>query len=140
MVGIVLVLTLIFGALRIRKPVGAALLPQIEGEGHPHQLLRTLASLWHVAFIVYIPFLYILSTYKRGLGEDTAAYPGLLSLLIVVLAPGADFFLRSLLNRFFPADEAEGLGKNMNASPVFKRAARILLVILALFLLGRVWA
>ena len=139
MVGIVLVLTLIFGALRIRKPVGAALLPQIEGEGHPHQLLRTLASLWHVAFIVYILFLYILSTYKRGLGEDTASYPGLLSLLIVVLAPGADFFLRSLLNRFFPAEEAEGLGKNMNASPVFKRAARILLVIGALFLLGRVW-
>jgi hypothetical protein len=73
------------------------------------------------------------------LGEDTASYPGLLSLLIVVLVPGADFFLRSLLDRFFPAEETEGLRKNMNASPVIKRAARILLVILALFLLGRVW-
>jgi len=123
----------------IRKPVAAASLPQIEGEGHPHHFLRTLASLWHVAFIVYILFLYILSTYKRGLGEDTASYPGLLSLLIVVLVPGADFFLRSLLNRFFPAEETEELRKNMNASPVFKRAARILLVIGELFLLGRVW-
>ena len=75
MVGIVLVLTLIFGALRIRKPVGAALLPQIEGEGRPHQLLRTLASLWHVAFIVYILFLYILSTYKRGLGGTRRPIP-----------------------------------------------------------------
>ena len=139
MVGIVLVLTLIFGTLRIQKPVAAALLPQIEGEGRPHQFLRTRASLWHVAFIVYILFLYVLSTDKRGLGEDTASYPGLLSLLIVVLVPGADFFLRSLLGRFFPAEGTEGLRKNMNASPVIKRAARILLVILALFLLGRVW-
>ncbi len=73
------------------------------------------------------------------LGKDTASYPGLLSLLIVVLVPGADFFLRSLLDRFFPAEETEGPRKNMNASPVIKRAARILLVILALFLLGRVW-
>ena len=139
MVGIVVVLTLIFGALRIRKPVAAALMPQIEGEGHPHQVLRSLASFWHVAFIAYILFLYSLSTYKRGLGEDTASYPGLLSLLIVILVPAADFFLRSLLDRFLPAEDTKGMRSGVNASPVFKRAARILLVIGALFLLGRVW-
>jgi small-conductance mechanosensitive channel len=139
MVSLVLVLTLMVGALRLRKPVAAALLPQIEGEGHPHRLLRSLASLWHVAFIVYILLFYFLSAYKRVTGEQTAAYPGLLSLLIVVSIPGADFFLRSLLDRFLPAEKRDGQRRNASALDVFKRAARILLVILALFLLGKVW-
>jgi small-conductance mechanosensitive channel len=60
-------------------------------------------------------------------------------LLILVLVPGVDFFLRSILDRFLPTKETENLRKNVNATPVFKRAARILIVILALFLLGRVW-
>jgi len=139
MVAVVLALTIIFGALRMRRPVAAALMPQTEGEGHPHRFLRTLASLWHVAFIVYILFLFSLSIYNGVIGEDTASYPGLLSLLIVVLVPGADFFLRSLLDRFFPAEKTEGPRKNTDASPVFKRAARILLIIGALLLMGRVW-
>ncbi len=136
---IVVVLTLIVGAVRMRKPVAAALLPQLEGEGHPHRFLGTLASLWHVAFIVYILFLYILATYKRVIGEEMAVYPGLLSLLILLLVPAADFFLRSLLDHFFPVEEPEGSRKDVHALPVFKRAARILVIILAVFLIGKAW-
>ena len=138
-VSIVLVLTLIVGAVRMRKPIAAALLPQLEGEGHPHRFLGTLASLWHVAFIVYILFLYILGTYKIVIGEKMAAYPGLLSLLILLLVPAADFFLRSLLDHFFPVEEPEGSRKAVHALPVFKRAARILVIVLAFFLIGEAW-
>ena len=139
MVGTVLVITLIVGALRVRKAVTAAMLLQIDGDGYAHRLLGSLASFWHVAFIVYILFLLFLSIYKGVIGEQSGSYPGLLSLLIVVSIPGADFFLRSLLDHLMPAVETDGLRKRVSALPVFKRAARILLVILALFLLGRVW-
>ena len=139
MVGIVLVLTLIVGALQLRKSVATALVAMIEGEGPQHRFLTTLLSLWHVAFIAYVLFLCLLSIYTDVIGEDTTSYPGLLSLLILLLVPPADFFLRSLLDHFFPVEKSQGPRKNVHASAVFKRAARILLVILALFLLGLVW-
>jgi len=139
MVSLVLVLALVIGALRIRKTVAAAMLLHIEGEGYLHRLLRSLASLWYVVFIVYVLFLYGLATYKDLLGVQTSNFPGLLSLLIVVLIPAVDFFLRALLDHFMPAPEGDGLHKSVSAAPVFKRAARILVLILALFLLGRVW-
>lgn len=139
MVAVVVVLVLIVGALRIRGSVSAALLRQIEGEGYLSRLLRSLAAYWHVAFIVYVLFIYVLSTYKDVMGARTTSYPGLLSLLIVVLLPGADFFLRALLSRLVPAETGNKPARSMSALPVFKRALRILLLILAFFLLGLVW-
>ena len=105
MVATVLVITLIVGALRVRKAVTAAMLLQIDGDGYAHRLLGSLASFWHVAFIVYILFLLFLSTYKGVIGEQSGSYPGLLSLLILVSIPGADFFLRSLLDHLIPEAE-----------------------------------
>ena len=139
MVSTVLVITLIVGALKMRQAVTAALSSQIDGEGYAHRALGSLASLWHVAFIAYILFILFLSIYKGVIGEKSASSPGLISLLIVLLIPGADFFLRALLDHFMPVVQTEGLRKSVSALPVFKRAARILVVILALFLLGRVW-
>jgi small-conductance mechanosensitive channel len=139
MVAGALVITLIAGALRLRKAVTAALLSQIDGEGYTHRALRSLASLWHVAFIAYVVFLLFLTTYKDVIGEQSASFPGLLSLLIVVSIPGVDFFLRALLDHAMPAVRRDGLSKSVSALPVFKRAARILIIIVALFLLGRVW-
>jgi small-conductance mechanosensitive channel len=139
-VGFVLALTLIAGAIRLRKPVAAALVAQTEGDDQQYRFLGTLASLWHVAFIAYILFLYILTTYKRTIGEEIASYPGLVSGLIILLVPAADFFLRSLLDYFFPVEKPEGSRKDVHALPVFKRAARILVVILAVFLIGKAWS
>jgi len=139
LVGVIVVLVLVIGALRVRKAVATALLRQIDGEGFACRLLRALATYWHVGFIAYVLFIFVLSTYKDVMGQEASSYPGLLSLLIVAALPGADFFLRSLLDRLIPADGTGGPRGKMSALPVFKRAARILLVIVALFLLGRVW-
>jgi len=138
-VGLVLVLALIVGTLRIRKPVAAALVANVEGAGYLQRLLRALASLWYVAFIVYVLFLYGLSTYKDMIGDKAMAFPGLTSLLIIALIPAVDFFLRALLDHFMPVPESAGRDGRASALPVFKRAARILVVIFALYLLGRVW-
>ena len=139
MVGFVLVITLIAGTIRLRKSVAAALVAETEGDGRRYRFVGTLASHWHVAFIAYVLFVYILATYKRGIGEEVASYPGLVSGLIILLVPAADFVVRSLLDYFFPAEEPEGLRKDVHALPVFKRAARILVVILAVFLIGKAW-
>ncbi len=139
LVGIVLVSTIVVGVLKLRRSVADALLAQIEGEGHGNRLMRILASFWHVGFIGYVLVLYILSVYRSLIGQEMSSYPALLSLVILLLLPAADFFLRCLLDDFFPAKRAEGSRSDTDALPVFKRAARILLVVLAVFLIGRVW-
>ncbi len=139
LVGAVVVVLLVAGALSLRKPIAAALLSQVGSEGHGQRLLAVLASLWYAVFIVYVLVIYALNLYKGVVGTSAAAYPGLLSLLIVVLLPAADYLLRSLLDHFFPVEKTSERRKTAGAMPVFKRAARILLVILAIFLLGEVW-
>ena len=139
MLSIVMVGVLAAGAFRLRRPIAFSVAARIEDDGRPRPLLRRLASLWYVAFIVYILFLYLLSTYKSVLGQETAAYPGLISLTVILLVPAADFFLRSLLDHAFPAAPNEAGRAATQALPVFKRALRILLVIFAFYLIGRVW-
>lgn len=136
---IVMVTLLVAGAFRLRKPIASSLVARIEDDGRPRPILRRLVSLWHVAFIVYILFLYVLSAYKSVVGQETAAYPGLISLIIILLVPAADFFLRSLLDHALPARSADGGKGAAQALPVFKRALRILLVIFAFYIVGRIW-
>ena len=139
LVGIVVVVVLIIAAFRLHRPVAAALTARLQGDGLRQRIVGGLLSYWHIAFIAYVLFVFALSTYERTVGGDTGAYPGLVSLLIVLLLPAADFFLRSVLDHFFPTAKSaadQGLG---SALPVFKRAIRILLFILAVFLLGDVW-
>ena len=136
---VVIVIVLVVGATRLHRAVSEALLTQIHGESYAARLLRGFAAYWHVAFIAYVIFLYVLSTYQSVTGTASSTHIGLQSLLIVALLPAADFFLRCLLERLLPAESAHVAGGSRDALPVFKRAARILLVILALFLLGRIW-
>ena len=136
MLAIVMVTLLIVGVLRLHRPISEAVVAEIESDGTRRRVLVGLVSLWPAAFIGYLLFLYGLSTYKSVVGQETAAYPGLISLIVVLLIPAADFVLRSLLDHLFPARQSE-VGRQ--ALPVFKRAARILLVIAAVYLVGRAW-
>jgi len=139
LVAIMIVIVLIVGAWRVRRTVGAALLSQAWGEGYADRLLRGLAAYWHVVFVAYVLFIYFLTVYESVMEARPSTYIGVLSLLIVALLPAADFFLRCLLERLLPAESTDVASGSRAALPVFKRAARILLVILALFLLGRIW-
>ena len=133
---LVMVILLIVGVLRLHRPITDAVVTEIESDGTRRRFLAGLVALWPAAFIGYLLFLYGLSTYKSVVSRETAAYPGLVSLIVVLLIPAADFFLRSLLDHLFPARQSE-VGRQ--ALPVFKRAARILLVIASVYLIGRVW-
>ncbi len=138
-VGVVVVAVIIVGAFRLHRPVAAALTALVAAGGLRGRILRGLVTSWHLFFIAYVLFLFALSTYERTVGGHTGSYPGLASLLIVLLLPAADFFLRSVLDHFFPSAKSAAEQGRGSALPVFKRAIRILLIILAVFLIGRVW-
>ena len=136
LVGIGLVAIIVAATLDVRRPVAAALQAQVDGDGAWPDFLRALASLWAVAFIVYVLFIFLLSVYASLDGQLESGFPGIQSLLIVLAVPLADFVLRAFLGDRFGKDEARATA---SAVPVFKRAARVLLIILAVFLIGRVW-
>ncbi len=139
LVGVLLVAIIITATLDVRRPVAAALQGQVEGDGAWSRFLRALASLWAVPFIVYVLFLFVLAVYSALDGRLQGGFPGIQSLLIVLAVPLADFILRALLDHRFGDDEATETVRPGSAIPVFKRAARVLLIILAVFLIGRVW-
>ena len=136
LVGIGLVAIIVAATLDVRRPVAAALQAQVDGDGAWPGFLRALASLWAVAFIVYVLFIFVLSVYASLDGQLESGFPGIQSLLIVLAVPLADFILRAFLDDRFGEEEARATA---SAVPVFKRAARVLLIILAVFLIGRVW-
>ncbi len=139
LVGVLLVAIIIAATLDVRRPVATALQGQVEGDGAWARFLRALASLWAVAFIAYVLFLFVLAVYTGLDDQLQGGFPGIQSLLIVLALPLADFILRALLDHRFGDDEATEKVRPGSAIPVFKRAARVLLIILAVFLIGRVW-
>ena len=137
LVGVVLVAIIIAATLDVRRPVAAAMQAQVEGDGAWPRFLRALAALWAVAFIAYVLFLFVLSVYTGLDSQLQSGFPGIQSLLIVLAVPLADFVLRAFLDDRFEEEDARR--RAASAIPVFKRAARVLLIILAIFLIGRVW-
>ncbi len=139
LVGVVLVAIIVVATLNVRRPVTTALQAQVEGDGAWPRFLRALASLWAVAFIVYVLFLFLLSVYTGLDDQLQSGFPGIQSLLIVLALPLADFVLRAFLADRAGSEAEQASTLQSSAVPVFKRAARVLLIILAVFLIGRVW-
>ena len=137
LVGIVLVAIIIAATLDVQRPVAMAMQAQVEGDSAWPRFLRALAALWAVAFIAYVLFLFVLSVYTGLDSQLQGGFPGIQSLLIVLAVPLADFVLRAFLDDRFEEEDARR--RATSAIPVFKRAARVLLIILAVFLIGRVW-
>ena len=138
-VGIAVAATLIAGAFRARKAVADSLVSQVSGDGAISRALVGILSSWHLLFTAYVIILYSMSLYTSVTGGSTASYPGLMSLLVLVLFPAVDFALRTVMDRFLPHSDDGSGARKQDSLPVFKRAARILLIIFAVFLVGRIW-
>ena len=138
-VGIVIVAALIAGAFRARKAVADSLVSQVKGAGAGSRALVGMLSSWHLLFTAYVIILYSMSLYTSVTGGGAASYPGLMSLLVLVLFPAVDFALRTVMDRFLPHSDDNSGARKQDSLPVFKRAARILLIIFAVFLVGRIW-
>jgi small-conductance mechanosensitive channel len=136
---LLLTISLIWGA---RKAIAQVLVEGLGGDPAERPVLRSMIRLWHVPLIVYCLVIFFLAVISGLLGRPVGTGAGVISLLLIVLLPLADFALRRglphLLSQRDDDDAEEEAGKSTTVI-VIQRAARMLLVLLTIFLFARVW-
>jgi small-conductance mechanosensitive channel len=100
-----------------------------------------LADIWHFGAIAYVLAVVALTLVRRLSGEDTSTGATLGSMLILVAVPLLDAAVGRLLTDF--ANRTRGAHPDTEPGttylPVIRRGARILLVLLGVFVFARLW-
>ncbi len=136
----------IFVFWRLREPVAAAIL----SGGAAGRTREVLAAHWHVLASSYLIVTWIMATTQRLTTGEMVLAPPLASLAMLVALPAVDWLMRDVVARFFTklpgrADDEEGPeagdGRPEN-DPYFQvivSKSRVLLAVLAVFVLARIW-
>jgi len=135
-VSTVLIVMLVTMLWRGRKPV-AALIREGAGEDTVFgQVRRVFAETWHLLAIAYVVGIYFFSVFGSLSGHPAQSGAGIGSILIVLAFPFADAALKAILDGVF---FKSGADRRSRMEMVVHRALRVVLILVALFLLGNLW-
>ena len=130
-VGTVLLLILLRGVWRMRRPVAESLTATAGEQGG---LAASLAGLWHLPLIAYFLAIYAVSVFNSFTQGAGNSFGGILSLVLLVGLFLSDRLLYSALFRLLPDDADPG-----GARHIFARACHILVLVIAVAGLAWIW-
>ncbi len=109
--------------------------------GVESRIRNILAEIWHIPAIAYVVAVVALTLVRRLSGEDTSSGVTIGSLLIVVAVPLLDSAVGRTLSDFAARQRGSDREADWAANyvPVIRRGARILLVLLGIFVFARLW-
>lgn len=133
--GTLFIATIAVGVWRLRRGIGGAIMAEAAEDGLAGTSLQTAASLWHVPVILYLVGVYGMAVFNGFSGAVSGIRATVSSILLIAVLPLAVHLLRGFLDRLLGpkagADEA--------TSRIFRRAANILVGLVAIFILAEIW-
>jgi small-conductance mechanosensitive channel len=141
----IVVLALLFRLVIIsRRPVAKLIKGSSE---EPNFLVRGVASVWHIAALLYLAIIYCGAVFAglSGAGEDDATFagPGIVSVAIVLAVPFLTAIAKTLADAWKEAgrnaDPDSPKGRKTSLVDIFYRVFRLGLVVCAMVLIVRVW-
>ena len=131
-----ILLLLVLACLAVaRRPVADVFAGRVAVRRQGGSFRIALARQWYLFPAIYAVSIYLLSAVSGLAGGGFGSHAGLLSLLIISFYPLADFVAVGLVRGLFAGASA---GRSA-ATPVFGRAARIVVLLIAAALFFRTW-
>ena len=118
-----------------RRPVAEIIAERLSRDGRAGAFRLILARQWYLFPALYLIGIYVFSVVSVLAGGAFGSHPAILSLLIILLYPLADFIVVGLVRDLFGPAES----RQASVAPIFARAARIVVVLAAVALFFRAW-